>query len=116
MSKKRAGISPGPTSLEMLPPFLEQSPSGVKSGAAALKPNVLPPGNHPGFARLKSQPGVFRCKLRPETKKAKPEHSDYSGTMLMANGERANVRVWVHGDGTLGLRVALALRREATCH
>ena len=68
------------------------------------------------LARLKSQPGVFRCKLRPETKKAKPEHSDYSGTLLMANGERANVRVWVHGDGTLGLRVALALRREATCH
>ena len=115
MSKKRAGISPGPTSLEMLPPFLEQSPSGVKSGAAALKPNVLPPGNHPGFARLKSQPGVFRCKLRPETKKAKPEHSDYSGTLLMANGESANVRVWVHGDGTLRLRVALAPRKDAPC-
>jgi hypothetical protein len=91
---------------------LKQTSSSVKSGAAPFKPNLLPPGDHPGFARLKSEPGVFRCKLRPETKKAKPEHSDYAGTLLLANGERAQVRVWVHADGTLGLRAALAPRKE----
>ena len=100
----------------MSTPSLEPTPPNVKPGAAALKPKALPPGNHPGFAKLKSQAGVFRCKLRLETKKAKPEHSDYSGTLLMGKGERAFVRVWVHADGSLGLRVALAPRREATCH
>lgn len=58
---------------------------------------------------------MFRCKLRPETHKAKPEHSDYSGTLLMGNGERAMVRVWVHPDGSLGLRVALEPRKEGAC-
>jgi hypothetical protein len=101
----------------MSSPSLEPTSSSVKSGAAALKPNVLPPGDHPGFSRLKSQPGVFRCKLRPAANKAKPEHSDYSGTLLMGNGERAEVRVWVHADGSLGLRVALAPRKEGEpCH
>jgi hypothetical protein len=94
----------------MLPQPLNQPPSNVKPGA--LKPNTLPPGNHPGFARLKSQVNVFRCKLRPETSKARPEYSDYSGTLLMAKGERASVRLWVHADGSLGLRVALAPRKE----
>ena len=31
----------------------------------------------------------------------------------MADGERALVRLWVHADGSLGLRVALAPRKEA---
>jgi hypothetical protein len=115
MNKKKAGFLPAQHLIEMLPPFVNQSPSSVKSGAASLKPNALPPGSHPAFARLKSQPGVFRCKLRPETNKARPEHSDYSGTLLMAKGERANVRLWVHADGSLGLRVALAPRKEAPC-
>ena len=100
----------------MSTPSLEQSASSVKSGAAPFKPNVLPPGDHPGFARLKSQPGVFRCKLRPETKKANPSTATTAARLLMAKGERANVRVWVHADGSLGLRVALAPRKEATCH
>jgi hypothetical protein len=69
--------------------------------------------HHPGFARLKSEPGVFRCKLRPETNKRDAKHSDYSGTLLMAKGERASVRPWVHADGSLGLRVALAPRKES---
>jgi hypothetical protein len=88
------------------------TPSVKPIDAAPIKTNRLAAGNHPGFARLKSQPGVFRCKLRPAANKAKPEHSDYLGTLLMGNGERANVRLWVHADGSLGLRVALAPRKE----
>jgi hypothetical protein len=100
----------------MLDKFVNQPAPSVKPiDAAPVRPNRLPPGNHPGFAKLKSQPGVFRCKLRPETNKAKPEHSDYAGTLLMANGERASVRLWVHADGSLGLRVALAPRKEGSC-
>ena len=107
---------PAQTIFQMSPSSLEPTASSVKPAAAApVKPNRLPPGDHPGFARLKSEPGVFRCKLRPETNKRDPKHSDYSGTLLMAGGERAQVRVWVHADGTLGLRVALAPRKEATC-
>ena len=34
----------------------------------------------PGFGKLKSQPGVYRCKLRPVASKAKPEFADYSVT------------------------------------
>ena len=82
----------------------------IKQPRATVKPNTLPLGNHPGFSKLKSQPGVFRCKLRPDTNKRDPRHSDYAGTLLMANGERAMVRLWVHADGSLGLRVALAPR------
>ena len=96
----------------MLDKSINQPAPSVKP---SLKPNSLPSGNHPGFAKLKSQPGVFRCKLRPETKKAKPEHSDYLGTLLMGNGGRAEVRLWVHTDGSLGLRVALAPRKEGSC-
>jgi hypothetical protein len=72
-----------------------------------IKPTLLPPGPHPGFSRLKSQPGVFRTKLRPETNKAKPEHSDYAGVLQLDGGKKALCRVWVHGDQSLGLRVEM---------
>jgi hypothetical protein len=71
------------------------------------KPNTLPASNHPGFAKLKSQPSVFRCKLWPETNKKKPEHSDYHGLLQLSNGAKASILLWVHADGSLGLRLEL---------
>jgi hypothetical protein len=55
-----------------------------------LLEELLPPGPHPGFGKLKSQPGVFRCKLRPELNKAKPEHADYSGVLQLDGGKKAD--------------------------
>ena len=72
-----------------------------------MKPNLLPAGPHPGFAKLKSQPGVFRSKLWPIIDKTKPEHADYRGALVLSAGARANVLLWCHTDGTLGLRVEL---------
>jgi hypothetical protein len=48
---------------------------------------------------------VFRCKLRPESGKKKPEHSDYVGTLFLDGGKKASVRLWVHADSSLGLRI-----------
>ena len=79
-----------------------------------IKPNTLPAGPHPGFSWLKSQPGVFRCKLWPATDKAKPEFADYRGTLQMSNGAKADVLLWVHADGTLGLRVAVTKPTPST--
>jgi hypothetical protein len=50
-----------------------------------LKPTLLR-GAHPGFGRLKSQPGVFRAKLRPETTKRRPD--DYRGTIFLDGDQR----------------------------
>jgi hypothetical protein len=74
---------------------------------APTKPTLLSVGPHRGFARLKSQPGVYRCRLRAETTKKLPEHADYRGTLLMEGGKKAQVLVWVHADGSLGLRLAM---------
>jgi hypothetical protein len=73
----------------------------------ATKPNTLPAGTAPGFAKLKSQPGVFRCKLWPCADKKLPEHADYRGTLQMSSGAKADVLLWVHVDGSLGLRVGM---------
>lgn len=67
----------------------------------------LPPGCHPGFSKLKSQKNVFRAKLRPEPHKAKSEHADYRGTLFLDGGKKALALLWVHQDGSLGLRVEL---------
>ena len=69
-----------------------------------LKPNLLSPDPHPGFSRLKSQPNVFRCRLRPELNKKDPNHSDYAGVLQLSGGEHAFVLLWVHADSSLGLR------------
>jgi hypothetical protein len=69
-----------------------------------MKPNLLKPGPHPGFENLKSQPGVYRTRLRAETAKRDPRHADYKG-VLQLTGSKALVLVWVHSDGTLGLRL-----------
>jgi hypothetical protein len=74
----------------------------------SIKPNTLPPGPHRGFAKLKSQPGIFRCKLRPDANKKKPEHSDYHGVLQLDGGAKASVLLWVHADGSLGLRLDLS--------
>ena len=71
------------------------------------KTNLLPPGPHPGFAKLKSQPGVFRCKLWPIINKKEIPHADYRGVLVLSAGARANVLLWCHSDETLGLRVEL---------
>ena len=72
-----------------------------------MKPNLLPPGSAPGFAKLKSQPGVFRCKLWPVTQKKKTDHADYAGVLTLSAGARAQVLLWTHSDGSLGLRLEL---------
>ena len=69
-----------------------------------MKPTLLLPGAHQGFSKLKSKPGVFRCKLRAVASKAKPEFADYSGTLFLAGGAKAGVLLWSHQDGSLGLR------------
>jgi hypothetical protein len=72
-----------------------------------MKPNLLPPGSAPGFAKLKSQPGVFRCKLWRVTQKKKTDHADYAGVLVLSAGAKAQVLLWCHADGSLGLRVEL---------
>jgi hypothetical protein len=61
-------------------------------------------GAHPGFSQLKSQPEVYRCELWPVVHKIKPEHADYSGTLQLTNS-KARILVWVHANGSLGLRL-----------
>ena len=58
------------------------------------KPNLLPPGIHGGFAKLKSQPSVFRCKLRPVTSKRKATDCDYGGLLQLDGGTKASVMLW----------------------
>jgi hypothetical protein len=79
-----------------------------------LKPNTLPAGQHPGLGKLKTQPNVYRAKLRAETAKKRPEHSDYVGTLFLDGGRRANVRLWVHGDASLGLRLEFVKPQQET--
>jgi hypothetical protein len=61
-------------------------------------------GPHPGFQNLRSRAGVYRCRLRPELIKRDPRHADYRG-ILPLTGSKASVLVWVHSDGSLGLRL-----------
>jgi hypothetical protein len=72
--------------------------------APSLKPRLLPPGPHPGFANLPAKAGVYRCRLRPELNKRDPKHADYRG-VLPLTGSKALVLIWVHDDGSLGLRL-----------
>jgi len=64
----------------------------------------LPLGNFPGFSNLKSQAGVYRCKLHFQADKSDPGHADYKG-ILYLTGSKASVLIWVHADGSLGLRL-----------
>jgi hypothetical protein len=42
---------------------------------------------------------------RAQTSKKRPEHADYRGILQLSGGERALVLLWVHADGSLGLRL-----------
>ena len=64
----------------------------------------LAPGKHPGFKHLKPKPGVYRCLLRRVRHKANANHGDYVGILRLANCQ-AWVVIWIHKDGTLGLRL-----------
>jgi hypothetical protein len=68
-----------------------------------MNDKLLKPGQHSGFSHLTSKPGFYRCRLGPELRKAKPEHADYKG-ILPLSGCKALILVWVHPDGSLGLR------------
>jgi hypothetical protein len=59
------------------------------------------------LGKLKSKPGVFRCKLLPELNKKEPNHSDYCGVLQLDGGKKAFVRAWVHQDQTIGLRLEM---------
>jgi hypothetical protein len=80
----------------------------------SLKPTLVPPGIHPGPGKLVTQKGVFRAKLRPELTKARVEHADYRGTIFLDGGKRASALLWVHADGTLGLRIQLETPKPTT--
>jgi hypothetical protein len=79
---------------------------------AAQVGSRLGKGPHPGFKELKSQVGVYLCCLRPERDKKKPEHADYRG-MLELTGSRCLILVWVHQDGTLGLRLSKVVAKKS---
>ena len=77
-----------------------------------LKPRLLPKGKHPGFSKLKSQAGVYRCRLFPDLKKRNPDHSDYRG-ILQLTGSKAVINLWVQADGSLGLRLEKITERKS---
>lgn len=79
--------------------------------ASQLATRKLPPSKYPGFEHLKAKPGVYRCRLRPELNKRRPEHADYRG-VLQLTGSKASILLWVHEDGTLGLRLEKILPRK----
>jgi hypothetical protein len=81
----------------------KNSPEDATANGCA-QARKLPPGEYPGFRHLKSQPGVYRCKLHFQADKADPGHADYKG-VLQLTGSKASVLVWVHADGSLGLRL-----------
>jgi protein gp37 len=76
------------------------------------KPTLLPPGNAPGFSKLKSQPRVFRCKLWPATNKKLPEHADYRGGTMKF--ERISVTEIVGKHGIAGVHPAADILPLAT--
>lgn len=70
----------------------------VKSGSNKIT------GVYPGFSKLPSKAGVYRCKLFHNTRKKHRNHSDYTG-ILQLTGSKARILVWAHFDGSFGLRL-----------
>jgi hypothetical protein len=70
-------------------------------------------GKYSGFSNLTAKPGVYRCKVWPQTNKRDPQHADYKG-VLQLTGSKASVLVWVHSDGTLGLRLEKITNKGAS--
>jgi hypothetical protein len=83
---------------------VQENPPEVATGNGKAQARKLPPGKYRGFGHLKSQPGVYRCKLHFVAEKADPGWADYRG-LLQLTGSKASILVWVHADGTLGLRL-----------
>jgi hypothetical protein len=83
---------------------VQENPPEVATGNGNAQARKLPPGKYPGFGHLKNQPGVYRCKLFFQTVKRDPQHADFKG-VLPLSGSKASVLIWVHADGTLGLRL-----------
>ena len=73
-----------------------------KNDKIVTKP--LPPGIHSGLGHLKPHPGVYRCLLRRVRHKANPDHADYVGVLPLSDSQ-AWCCIWLHADGSLGLRV-----------
>ena len=73
---------------------------------STTKPNLLKAGSHPG-PPAKTEQGVFRCVLKPVSAKKDSTHADYHGVLVLSAGARAQVLLWTHADGTLGIRVEL---------
>jgi hypothetical protein len=85
----------------------------VTSANEKPQPGKLPPGVHPGFDKLPSEVGVYRCRLLRVIRKRDPKHADFTG-ILQLTGSKARIFVWIHVDGSLGLRLAkIQERKEA---
>jgi hypothetical protein len=85
-------------------PETRKNPPEVATGNGNAQGRKLPLGKYPGFKNLKSQPGVYRCKLHYQANKTDPGHADYKG-ILHLTGSKASVLIWCHSDGSLGLRL-----------
>ena len=74
-------------------------------------PPKLPPGKYPGFEKLPAKSGVYRCKLWYQAEKREPGYADYK-CVLQLTGSKALILVWVHQDGSLGLRLEKITERK----
>jgi hypothetical protein len=87
------------------PSALNRGPKRDKDPAqGSHEPRKVPPGKYPGFSKLPAKAGVYRCKLWPVTEKRDPGWADYKG-VLQLTGSKASVLIWLHSDGSLGLRL-----------
>jgi hypothetical protein len=68
-------------------------------------------GKYPGFSKLPAKTGVYRCRLKPELNKRDPKHADFRG-ILELTGSKASVLIWIHEDGSLGLRLEKIIDRK----
>jgi hypothetical protein len=78
----------------------------ISSPTNKATPKLLKVGIHPGFDHLSPEVNVCRCKLWPAANKPNKDSADYIGKLwLIPEKVAARVFLWVHSDGTLGLRV-----------
>jgi hypothetical protein len=91
---------------------VKREPNLAQDSVSANAPK-LGAGKYPGYSNLPAKPGVYRCKVWPQTDKRDPQHADYKG-VLQLTGSKASVLIWVHSDGTLGLRLEKITNKEAS--
>ena len=82
--------------------FDPRSPMMMTTTATKILPQ--PETKHPGFGKLKTQSGVYRCLLKCVRKKKDPGHADFQGVLFLQNCA-CQLFVWVHPDDSLGLRL-----------